>query len=157
MRGTLISAAVICIVICSTQPAMPGKKQKEDIKARLHSLQKIYVDGSSVAVSYIRENLSHETCLDNTQDKDEADAVLEVWEESPVSCGGANEPPETAIQPQAGVCSHIQAKLFDAKTNKLLWYLEDQHFPQMDLTHRLNGQYKWVLHNLDYSCCKGRT
>ena len=156
MRRALTVAAVVSIVIGWTQPAMPGKKQKDDIKARLHSLQKIYVDGSSVAVSYISDNLSHETCLDDTKDKDEADAVLEVWEESPVSCGNANEPPGSAIQPQAGVCTHIQAKLFDAKTNKLLWYLEDQHFPQVDLTHRLNGQYKWVLHNLGYSCCKGR-
>jgi len=149
MRRALTSTAVICIVIGSTQPAMLGKKQKEDIKARLHSLQTIYVDGSSVAVSYTRENLSHETCLNNTPDKDEADAVLEVWEESPAPCG-------SAIQPQAGVCTHIQAKLFDAKTNKLLWYLEDQHFPAVDLTHNLNGPYKWVLSNLNYSCCKGR-
>jgi hypothetical protein len=150
MRRALTSAAVICIVIGSTQPAMPGKKPKEDIKARLHSLQTIYVDGSSVAVSYIRENLAHETCLDDTTDKDEADAVLEVWEESPVPCG-------SAIQPEGGVCTHLQAKLFDAKTNKLLWYREDQHFPALDLTHNLNGPYKWVLSNLNYSCCKGRT
>ena len=150
MRRALTLAAVICIVIGSTQPAMLGKKQKEDIKARLHSLQTIYVDGSSVAVSYIRENLAHETCLNNTPDKDEADAVLEVWEETPVPC-------ESTIQPQAGVCTHIQAKLFDAKTHKLLWYLEDQHFPAVDLTHNLNGPYKWVLSNLNYSCCKGRT
>ena len=80
MRRALTSIAVVCIVIAATQPAVPGKKNKEDVKARLHSLQKIYVDGSSVAVSYISENLSHETCLDDTTDKDEADAVLEVVE-----------------------------------------------------------------------------
>jgi len=156
MRRALTVVAVVLIVIGSTQPAMPGKKQKDDIKARLHSLQKIYVDGSSVAVSYLSENLSHETCLDETTDKDEADAVLEVWEESPVPCGSGNEPRQSAIQPQGGVCTHIQAKLFDAKTNKLLWYREDQHFPAADLTHDLKGPYKWVLSNLNYSCCKGR-
>ena len=156
MRRALTVVAVVLIVIGSTQPAMPGKKQKDDIKARLHSLQKIYVDGSSLAVSYISENLSHETCLDDTTDKDEADAVLEVWEESPVSCANMDELPNPAIRPQGGVCTHIQAKLFDAKTNKLLWFREDQHFPAVDLTHNLNGAYKWVLSNLNYSCCKGR-
>ena len=149
MRRGLTLAAVVCIVIGSTQPAMLGKKQKEDIKARLRSLQTIYVDGSSVAVSYIRENLSHETCLNNTPDKAEADAVLEVWEESPVPCG-------SAIQPGGGVCSHMQAKLLDAKTSRILWYREDDHLPAVDLVHHLNGPYQWVLWNLNSSCCKGR-
>jgi hypothetical protein len=133
----------------STQPATPGKKNKEDIKARLRSLQTTYVDGSSIAVSYISENLPHETCLNNTPVKTEADAVLEVWEESPVPCGGA-------MQPVSGVCSHIQAKLFDAKTDKILWNREDEHVPLVDLIHRLNGPYQWVLWNLNSSCCKRR-
>ena len=80
MRRALTAAFVVCIVIVSTQSAMPGKKNKQDAKARLHSLQKIYVDGSSFAVSYISENLSHETCLNYAPEKTEADAVLEVWE-----------------------------------------------------------------------------
>jgi len=149
MRRTLISAAVVCIVIGSTQLAVLGKKNKEDIKARLRSLQTIYVDGSSRAVAYISENLSHETCLNHAPVKAEADAVLEVWEESPVPCG-------SAFQPEGGVCSHIRAKLLDPKTNKVLWYGEDEHLPQMDLIHRLNGPYEWVLWNLRNSCCKGR-
>ena len=149
MRRALTSIAVVCTVIAATQPAVPGKKNKEDVKARLHSLQKIYVDGSSVAVSYVSENLSRETCLNYAPDKTEADAVLEVWEESPVPCGGAGPP-------MSGACSHIQAKLFDAKTDKILWYREDEHLPQVDLIHRLNGPYQWVLWNLNSSCCKGR-
>ena len=149
MRKMFTSAAVVCIVIGSTQLAVLGKKQKEDVNARLHSLQTIYVDGSSIAVSYISENLAHETCLNNTPDKAEADALLEVWEESPVPCG-------TATQPEGGVCSHIQAKLFDAKTNKILWYREDEHFPAVSPVNNLNGPYKWVLWNLNNSCCKRR-
>jgi hypothetical protein len=149
VRRALTSVAVVCIVMVSTQPAMSGKKNKEDIKARLHSLQTIYVDGSSIAVSYISENLSHETCLNHAPVKAEADAVLEVWEESRVPCGGA-------IQPMGGVCSQIQAKLFDAKTDKILWNREDEHVPLVDLIHRLNGPYQWVLWNLNSSFCKSR-
>jgi len=47
MRRALTLAAVVCILIGSTQPAMLGKKQKEDIKARLRSLQTICSAGSS--------------------------------------------------------------------------------------------------------------
>jgi len=149
MRRGLISTAVLCFVLGATQPAMPGKKNKEDNKTRLRSLQSIYVDGSSVAVSYIRENLSHETCLNNTPEKAEADAVLEVWEESPVPCG-------STLQPGSGMCSQIQAKLSDAKTNKTLWFREDDHLPVVDLVHHSKGPYQWVLWNLNDSCCKGR-
>jgi hypothetical protein len=132
---------------------MPGKKNKEDIKARLRSLQTIYVDGSTRAVSYISENLSHETCLNYNPVKTEADAVLEVWEESPVPCGGAVQP---MSGPMSGTCSSIQAKLLDSKTDKVLWFREDEHLPQVDLIHHLNGPYQWVLWNLNSSCCKGR-
>jgi hypothetical protein len=149
MRRTLTSAAVICIVIGLTQPAVLGKKNKENINERLRSLQTIYVDGSSSAVSYISENLPHETCLNNAPVKTEADAILEVWEESPVPCGGMSGP-------MTGVCSHIQAKLLDPKTRKILWYREDEHLPQVDLIHHLNGPYQWVLWHLNNSCCKGR-
>ena len=149
MRRTLTWAAVVGILMGSTQPAVLGKKNKENVNERLHSLRTIYVEGSSRAVSYISENLPHETCLDNMPVKSEADAVLEVWEESPTACGGPN-------QPEGGVCAHIQAKLFDAKTNKLLWYREDEHLPMVDLIHQVNGPYQWVLWNLRNSCCKGR-
>jgi len=149
MRRILTSAAVVCMVIGSAQPAVWGKKDKEDVNARLRSLRAIYVDGSRFAVAYISENLPHETCLDIASDKTEADAILEVWEESPVPCGIPN-------QPTNGVCSHIQAKLFDAKTKKLLWYREDQHFPLQDMVHQQNGPYQWVLWNLKSSCCKNR-
>jgi hypothetical protein len=149
MRRTLTSAAVVCIVFASTQPAVLGKKSKENIDARLRSLQTIYLDGSSFAVSYISENLAHETCLNSTPSKTDADAVLEVLEESPVPCGSAS-------QPMGGVCSHIQARLLDARTKKILWYREDQHLPEMDLIHGVKGPYQWVLWNLNNSCCKGR-
>jgi len=148
MRGTLTSAAVVCILIGLTQTAMPGKKDKENINARLRSLQTIYVQGSGPAVSYISQNLSHETCLNNAPVETEADAVLEVWE-TPVACG-------SGYQPMTGMCSHIQAKLLDAKTGKLLWYREGEHLPKMDAIHQMNGPYQWVLWNLKNSCCKGR-
>ena len=149
MRRALTSVAVVCIVLVSTQPAMPGKKSKDDVKARLRSLQTIYVDGSSRAVSYISENLAHETCLSNNPVKTEADAVLEVWEESPVPCA-------TQIPPTGGVCSSIQARLYGGKTDKVLWFVEDENLPQVDLIHHLNGPYQWVLWSLNKSCCKGR-
>ena len=149
MRRMFTLVAVVCIVMGSTQPAVLGKKPKEDIKARLRSLQTIYVEGSIRAVSYISENLSQETCLNNTPDKAEADAVLEVWEQSPIPCG-------SGLQPMGGVCSNIQAKLLDPKTQKVLWYREGEGLPQADLIHHLNGPYDWVLWNLKNSCCKGR-
>ena len=153
MRHASTAVAVVSMVIFAVEPAMPGKKNKEDVKARLRSLQKIYVDGSGVAVSYISENLSRETCLNYAPEKTEADAVLEVWEESPVPCGGAAQP---MIGPMGGVCSHVQAKLIDAKTDKILWFREDGHLPSVDLIHQLNGPHQWVLWNLNNSCCKGR-
>ena len=149
MWRTLTLVAVVCIVIGSTQPAVSGKKPKDDIKARLRSLQTIYVEGSSLAVSYISKNLSQETCLNNAPVETEADALVEVWEQSPVPCG-------TGLQPMGGVCSNIQAKLLDAKTQKVLWYRDGDRLPQADLIHHLNGPYDWVLWNLNNSCCKGR-
>jgi len=149
MRRTLISAVVACIVIGSAQPAALGKKEKEDVKARLRSLQTIYVQGSGGAVSYISQNLSQETCLNNAPVEAEADAVLDVWEVT-FACG-------SGFQPMTGMCSHIQAKLLDPKTGKILWYREDEHLPKGDLVHQMNGPYQWVLWNLKNSCCKGRS
>jgi hypothetical protein len=148
MRGKLIPVFVACVLISSALPLALGKKNKKDYAARLRTLQTIYVDGSSLAVSYIRENLPHETCLNNTEAKSEADAILEVWEETPSPCGRE--------QATYGICSHISAKLLDPKTKELLWYREDEHLPSIDLAHHLNGPYQWVLWNLKDSCCKGR-
>jgi len=141
-----ISALAVCLLVVSALPFVYGKKSKKDNAARLKTLQTIYVDGSSVAVSYIRKNLSLETCLINTNEKSEAEAILEVWEESPVGCGDGGR----------GLCSHIFAKLLDPKTKELLWYREDQHLPAVDPIHLTNGPYQWVLWNLKSSCCKGR-
>ena len=150
MRKTLIAALVAGLLVCSVPPLAWGRKNnKKEIAARIESLQTIYVDGSSFAVSYISKHLSQETCLNNTPLKTEADAILEVWEESPVRCGPTN-------QAMYDMCSHIQAKLLDAKTKKILWYREDEHLPQVDMIHHLNGPYEWVLWNLKNSCCKGR-
>jgi len=146
MRGPLISAFVVCLLICSAPPRALGKKNKKDYAARLRALQTIYVDGSGLAASYIRRNLSHETCLNNTEVESQADAILEVWEQIPAPC-----PMGTA-----GICSAISAKLLDPKTEEVLWYREDDHLPAVDLIHQQNGPYQWVLWNLRDSCCKGR-
>jgi hypothetical protein len=146
MRGKLISVFVACVLMGSALPLALGKKTKKDYNARLRALQKIYVDGSSAAVSYIRSNLSHETCLDNTPEESEADAVLEVWEVTPVRCEAGSP----------GICTSISAKLLDPKTNELLWFRSDDHLPMMDMIHQMNGPYQWILWNLKSSCCKGR-
>lgn len=146
MRAKPISALTVCLLVVSALPFAYGKKSKKDYAARLKTLQTIYVDGSSVAVLYIRKNLSLETCLINANEKSEAEAILEVWEESPVGCGDGGR----------GLCSHISARLLDPKTKELLWYLEDQHLPMTDPIRGMNGPYQWVLSNLNSSCCKGR-
>lgn len=147
MRAKPISALTVCLLIVSALHFAYGKKSKTDYAARLNTLQTIYVDGSSVAVSYIRKNLSLETCLTNADEKSEAEAILEVWEESPVSCGDVY---------RSLNCSHISARLLHPKTKELLWYREDQHLPMTDPTRQMNGPYQWVLWNLKSSCCKGR-
>jgi hypothetical protein len=146
MRGKLMPVFVACVLIGSSLPLALAKKNKKDYAARLKALQKIYVDGSSTAVSYIRRNLSQETCLDNTPVESEADAVLEVWEVTPVPCGVGTP----------GICSSISAQLLDPKTNETLWSRTDDHIPKVDIIHQLNGPYQWVLWNLKSSCCKGR-
>jgi hypothetical protein len=144
MREKLIPVFVACVLIGSALPLALGKKNKKDYAARLRALQTIYVDGSISAVSYIRRNLSQETCLHNTPVESEADAVLEVWEVTPVPC-------------EAGtLCSSISARLLDPKTNETLWFRTDDQLPQVDIIHRSNGPYQWVLWNLKNSCCKGR-
>jgi len=146
MRRKLIPVFVVCLVIASGQPLALGKKNKKNNAARLKTLQTIYVDGSIRAVSYICKNLSQETCLTNTPEQSEADAILEVQEVSPVPCQMG----------QAGICSSISAQLLDAKTQEALWFTTDDNIPLLDPIHQLNGPYQWVLWNLKSVCCKGR-
>ncbi len=154
MRKASIAFAVVAIVIVAAMPALPRKKhKKESIKAQLRSLHKIYVEGSSDAVSYIRLHLADETCLIDSRTKSDADAVLQIYEENPVPCTG--EP--MVNNPIVGGCSHIQAKLFNPLTKKLLWYREDRHLPVALIQHpRESRPYDWVLWNLSNSICKER-
>jgi hypothetical protein len=146
MRGTFISILALCLVMVSAQPLAVGKKNKKDKAARLRSLQTIYVDGSGTAASYIRKNLSRETCLQNTPERSEADAILDIEEESPVPCEMGSP----------GMCTSLTAQLIDAKTNEALWLVADDHLPMMDLIHQLKGPPEWVLWNLKNACCKNR-
>ena len=166
MRTKSISALTLCLVVLSALPFVSGEKNKKDYNARLRALQTVYVDGSSLAVSYIRKNLPLETCLTNADEKSEAEAILEVWEESPVDCGPGTQSLSGA--PSLN-CSHIYAKLLDPKTKETLWFREDQHSPLVNSTwymqgesqpplgdSPMNGPYRWVLWTLKSSCCKGR-
>lgn len=146
MRGKLISILSILLVIGSARPLALGKKNKKDKTARLKTLQTIYVDGTNMAVSYIRKNLAHETCLTNTPEISEADAILDVREISPVPCEMGSP----------GFCSSISAQLTDAKTNETLWFTSDDHIPKVDVIHQMSGPYQWVLWGLKNACCKGR-
>jgi len=146
MRRKLILVLTACVLIASAQPPALGKKNKKDNSARLKSLETIYVEGTPTAVSYLRSNLSLETCLSNAPEESEADAILDVEEVSPIPCSDGS----------ARVCSSISAQLLDPKTNKSLWFTQDDNLPKMDLLHPLNGPYQWVLWSLRSTCCKGR-
>lgn len=146
MRRVSVWAFVVCVAICSLHPIALGKKNKKNTSARLKSLQTIYVEGSLTAASYIRKNLSVETCLTNTPQASEADAILDVREDLPGPCrDGA-----------PGYCAGISAQLLDAKTDETLWFTEDDNIPARDILHPMNGPYQWVLWGLNRACCKGR-
>jgi len=146
MRGKLILVVAVCVFIVSGQPLALGKKNKKNNSARLKTLETIYVEGTPAAVSYIRSNLSQETCLSNAPEESEADAILDVTEVSPIPCSDGS----------ARMCSSITAQLLDPKTSEALWLTRDDNLPKMDLLHQLNGPYQWVLWSLRSACCKGR-
>ena len=146
MRRTLISVFLICVLICLAGPLAFGKKKKNDNAARLKALQTIYVDGSPGAATYIESNLSQKTCLTYWPQASEADAILDVQEELPGPCRNG----------MGGICRGISAQLLDPKTNKVLWFTEDESLPAADVIHQMNGAYQWVLWNLNNVCCKGR-
>jgi len=146
MRGTIISIVVVCLVVASAQHVALGKKNKNDRAARLHSLQTIYVDGSGTAASYVRKNLAQQTCLLNSPEQSEADAVLDIMEEGPVPCGMGSP----------GLCTSMTIQLIDAKTDKALWATAEDLPLRMDVSHQLHGPGDWVLWNLRQVCCKGR-
>lgn len=146
MRGALTSFFVVCLLVCSAQPLALGKKNKKNSAARLKSLQTIYVVGSPIAATYIRNNLSQKACLTNAPQASEADAILDVQEDIPWPC------PDWAPR----MCVEISAKLLDPKTYEVLWFVEDDHLPLADAIHQTNGPDQWVLWNLKSACCKGR-
>jgi len=146
MRRTTYSIVAVCLLIAWAQPLALGKKNKKDRAARLRSLQTIYVEGESRGAAYVRRNLSQETCLLETPERTEADAILEVMEVTPVPCGMG----------VLGMCTSISAQLIDVKTNEALWLVADDHLPTKDMIHPFSGPYEWVLWNLKKTCCKGR-
>jgi len=146
MRGRIISIVVVCVAIFSAQHAAWGKLNKKERAARLGSLQTIYVDGPGEAASYVRENLSQKTCLQNMPERSEADAVLDIMEGGPAPC-------TTGL---AGLCTSITVQLIDAKTNEALWTAADEFPLRMDLPQQAHGPGDWVLWILRQVCCKGR-
>jgi len=146
MRGTFITVLALCLVMVSAQPLAVGKKNKKDNAARLRSLQTIYVDGSGTVASYIRKNLSRETCLQDAPDPSVADAILDIEQVGPVPCEMGTP----------GLCTSLTAQIIDAKTNEALWIVADDHLPMADLIHQLQGPSDWLVWNLKKVCCKDR-
>jgi len=146
MRGTIISIVVLCLVIISAQHVALGKKNKKERAERLRSLQTIYVDGDGAAPSYVRHNLSQKTCLHSAAERSEADAVLDIMEQSSVPCTDGSP----------GMCTSMTIQLIDAKTDKAIWAATEDLPARMFDLHSLHGPGDWVLWNLNEVCCKGR-
>jgi hypothetical protein len=120
-------------------------KKKDKNKARLQALENVFVEGDDFSARYVRDHLESETCLKSMRIRDEADAILEVWEET--------TPCRSSLR---GLCLGIRAKLVDRKTNKTIWFRMDD---EMGSRFEMMGSQtagKWVLWQLRASCCKGR-
>jgi hypothetical protein len=147
MRAVLIrSLALVLLVSLALPLAFAKKKKKFDVKARLKSIETVYVEGYSRSADYIRQNLSNETCLKYMPNQANADAVLEVREEvGPCS------------DRMARSCQAISGKLYDRETKKLLWFREDDTLPVSIPLGGMDKRAQWLLWNLENACCKGRS
>lgn len=141
-----LRAALFAALMLTLPPGTAlAKKRKDKNAVRLETLQTVFVQGSDLTAMYVRRNLEGSTCLKEAAVADEADALLEVWEDT-VPC---------RMSPDR-FCLGIRARLMDRKTRKTLWFRSDD-----DMGSRLSlggGQTagKWVLWQLSGSCCKGR-
>ena len=146
MRGVLIRILAFVLLISLALPlAFAKKKKKFDVKARLKSIETVYVEGYSRSADYIRHNLSNETCLKYLPTRADADAVLEVREDLE-PCG----------DDRTRNCQTISGKLYDGETGKLLWFREDDTLPVSIPLGGMSARGKWLLWNLESACCKGR-
>ena len=144
MQHLLVKALMLCLVLSCAQPLALAKKKK-DTSLRLKSLETIYVEGFGQAADYIRRNLARETCLKQTTEESEADAILEIWE--------GTSPCRSAL---SGICQAISAKLRDRPSGEVLWFRRDDELrPALAIGTR-DVAPKWVLWNLDSACCRGR-
>jgi hypothetical protein len=146
MRSILIQILAIGLLVCFAQPlALAKKKEKFNVKARLRSIEAVYVEGYNRSADYVRQNLSEQTCLTYTPSRGEADAVLEVRENL--------QPCEQSLGRR---CQSVSGKLYDRESMKLLWFREDESLLVSVPLGGMNTRAEWILRDLDHACCEGR-
>jgi hypothetical protein len=120
-------------------------KKKKDKKARLKEIEAVYVQGYGPAVAYIEQNLGQETCLVGARTEEDADAVLEIRQDT--------RPCRSALR---GLCVEITALLTDRQTDKVIWFRTDSNIGSRSSIGVDDSVGKWVLWNLNGACCKNR-
>lgn len=120
-------------------------KKKKDKKARLKEIEAVFVHGYGPAVAYIERNLGQETCLVSARREEDADAVLEIRQDT--------RPCQSAVR---GLCVEITALLTDRQTDKVIWFRTDSNIGSRTSIGVDDAVGKWVLWNLNGACCKDR-
>jgi hypothetical protein len=146
MRGPVLFGLLItCLLILSAQPLAGAKKNKDEIKERLRSLEAVHVMGEGPVARYVKQNLEKQTCLREPEQDEGADAVLtvsqQIW------------PCQLAL---SKMCLSVTAKLTDAETDEVLWFRTDDQFGSRTSIGIDEDAGKWVLWNLNSTCCKKR-
>ena len=139
-RVVLIAAAILVL-----SHSANAKKNKEKIKERLRSLQVVHVVGEGPVARYVKQNIEQKTCLREPGENEGAEAILTVWQEI--------RPCQVAL---SGICLSVTAKLTDAQTSKVLWFRTDDQFGSRMSVGIDEAGGKWVLWNLDSTCCRKR-
>ncbi len=126
----------------------PGlaKKKKEKKEELLKAVKTVLVQGSNLTAMYVRRNLEQSTCLKEAAVEDQADAYLDVQEDTTVPC----------FMSTGRFCLGIRAQLIDRKTDKTLWFRTDDNMGSRLNAGGTQTAGKWVLWQLNGSVCKGR-
>jgi hypothetical protein len=132
----------LLLTLFAVPVALP-KKGKE--KSRLNLINTVYITGTGRAADSVRENLSKTTCLKPAALADDADAILEVWEE-------VNPCRRTLSK----ACQGVSGTVRDARTGKVIWYRTDDDITAALSVGGSEAAGKWILWQLDSAACKGR-
>ncbi len=141
----LARVALIAAVILILGPSAGAKRNKEKIEERLRSPQVIHAVGEGPVARYVKQNSEQKTCLRGPEENEGAEAILtvsqQIW------------PCQFAL---SGMCLSVTAKLTDAQTNEVLWFRTDDQFGSRMAFGVDEAGGKWVLWNLNSTCCKSR-